>query len=78
MAAVLNQLAGAASTPEVDAALTGAALYFEGVTNLDQKPSRPLRAQLISWAATLAAYNEGDIGPGHCSEDRIGLENNHD
>ncbi|HWQ27723.1 MAG TPA: hypothetical protein VNN12_01720 [Dehalococcoidia bacterium] len=78
MAAVLNQLAGAASTPEVDAALSGAALYFEGVTNLGQKPSGSLRAQLIAWAGTLGAYNEGDIGPGHCSEDSLGLANNHD
>jgi VCBS repeat-containing protein len=30
--------------------------------------SKALRAQAISTAGTLADYNQGDIGPGHCAD----------
>lgn len=67
MAARLNILNEATSTPAVDAALAGALLFFTA-----KKPSSSLsagqKAQLLAWATTLDQYNNGVIGPGHCSE----------
>jgi hypothetical protein len=68
MAAVLNQLTGAASTSAVDAALAGAEAYFSA-NGPTPKPADALRHQLIAWAGTLGDYNEGLIGPGHCDMD---------
>jgi hypothetical protein len=30
--------------------------------------SKAVRAQAIAYAGTIADYNEGDIGPGHCQD----------
>lgn len=71
IAAELNKLAGAASTPEVDAALSSSKTLFETYTP-DQiaalKGNDALRQQFIALADTLDKYNNGLIGPGHCSE----------
>lgn len=68
MAAKLNALNGASTTPEVDAALTWAEGFFAGKT-----PSTSLTKSEIqdarTRAGTLASYNEGAIGPGHCQAD---------
>ncbi|MFN8574285.1 MAG: hypothetical protein U0132_19700 [Gemmatimonadaceae bacterium] len=66
MAAKLNILAGASTTPEVDAAMQGAAAYFQGVSNMDTAPVDPTRSQLVTWSDLLDNYNNGLIGPGHC------------
>jgi hypothetical protein len=67
MAAKLNILNGASSTPAVDAAIAGAEAFFAVKT-----PSSPLnnatKNQIRAWASTLDQYNNGLIGPGHCSE----------
>jgi hypothetical protein len=66
--ASLNLLSGDSSTPAVDAAIAGAKAWFETKT-----PSATLtqaqRQQLIAWATTLDNYNNGLIGPGHCSDE---------
>jgi hypothetical protein len=71
MAAVLNQLNGASSTAAVDAALATAVSFFNkytpaqaaalSSTNADRKAA-------LAAAITLDNYNNGLIGPGHCSE----------
>lgn len=66
MAAKLNILAGASSTPAVDAAITGSEAYFATVTNLNNAPTGSTRTQLLAWADLLDDYNNGVIGPGHC------------
>ncbi len=66
MAATLNQLNGAASTPEVDAALAWAADFFSTHTPSDNLG--PLRNQVLQKATLLDNYNNGLVGPGHCSE----------
>jgi hypothetical protein len=67
IAAKLNILNGASSTPAVDAAMTFAQNYFSTKT-----PSSSLtkaeRNAVIANAATLDSYNNGLTGPGHCSE----------
>lgn len=70
MAAVLNQLNGAGSTTAVDAALAWAEPFFNTSTP-SSLLSKTVRQQAIYYAAILAHYNEGDIGPGHCSEDSL-------
>lgn len=67
MAAVLNQHAGAASTPSVTAAMSGATAFF-GVKTPAQKLTTAERAMVLGWASLLASYNEGAVGPGHCAE----------
>lgn len=57
----LNIKSGASTIPEVDEALKGAAAYFKGEADTEV-------AQLLVWAALLDAYNQGDVGPGRCSE----------
>jgi hypothetical protein len=68
MAAKLNIASPADSPASVDAAITWAETFFAG-RDPDAKLSKALRAEAIGYAGTLASYNEGDIGPGHCSED---------
>lgn len=66
IAAKLN-MKEASSTPEVTAAFEHAEAYFSA--NTPENPYETVeRAQLVEWADTLAAYNEGKIGPGHCDE----------
>jgi hypothetical protein len=67
IAAELNGLNGASSTPEVDAALTWAETFF--ITyEPDDKLDKTERQDAISNARILDMYNNGLIGPGHCSE----------
>jgi hypothetical protein len=67
IAAKLNILAGASSTPAVDAAIAGAEGWFSTKTP-GATLTKAQRQQLLAWAATLDQYNNGLIGPGHCSE----------
>lgn len=67
MAAKLNILNGAATTPAVVAAITGAEAYFGALGSLSSAPTGATRATLLGWADTLDQYNNGVIGPGHCS-----------
>jgi hypothetical protein len=71
MAAKLNILNGADPTA-VSSAITTAeglfATYTPAAIN-SLKGNFSLRQQFISLAGTLGSYNEGTIGPGHCSED---------
>ncbi|WP_028490571.1 hypothetical protein [Thermus islandicus] len=66
IAAKLNRLNGAGTTPAVDAALAWAESFFNsyapGSVPADQA------SQAKAYAATLDQYNNGLIGPGHCSE----------
>ncbi|RIK46707.1 MAG: hypothetical protein DCC57_15200 [Chloroflexi bacterium] len=72
IAAKLNGLNGAASTPAVDTAITEATALFNTYTPAQVaalKANNAVRKQFVALAATLASYNEGTIGPGHCDED---------
>ena len=74
MAAVLNGLNGASTTPAVDAALASAKTLLQTYTPAQiaaLKGNKPPRPQFISLAGTLASYNEGLIGPGHCDQDNL-------
>jgi hypothetical protein len=69
MAATLNPRNGASSTAAVDAALSGAKTFFNAKTPAQTSTlTRAQRTQLLAWATTLDRYNNGLIGPGHCSE----------
>ncbi len=70
MAAKLNILAGAASTPSVDAAIAWAESFFGTYSPTNPLP-KTVRQQAIAAAGVLGQYNEGLIGPGHCSEDSL-------
>jgi hypothetical protein len=67
MAAKLNIIKGTSAPPIVISAINWAESFFPGKT-----PSTPLSPALKSqaryYASILASYNEGLIGPGHCSE----------
>jgi hypothetical protein len=67
MAATLNQLAGAASTPQVDAALAWATTFF-GTYTPSSSLSTAVKNQAIAYADVLDDYNNGLIGPGHCGD----------
>ena len=72
-AAVLNILNGA-DPSAVTATLNAALALFSNPANTPTsigalKSNSALRAQFISLAGILGSYNEGTIGPGHCSED---------
>lgn len=66
MAAKLNSLNGAATTPEVDTALSNAASLFSGLAAGATTIADAQRADALAWASTLDAYNNGVTGPGHC------------
>jgi hypothetical protein len=68
MAAKLNILNGASSTPAVDAAIAGAEALFNAQGVNDTTLSKAERTAALAYAATLDNYNNGLIGPGHCSE----------
>lgn len=56
----------------VQTAINQATTLFETYTPAQiaaLRGNNPIRRQFIDLAAILADYNEGDIGPGHCSED---------
>lgn len=67
IAAKLNVLNGAATTPIVDAALAGATGFFNTKTPLSTL-SKAERQQVLAWASTLDGYNNGKLGVPHCSE----------
>ena len=67
IAAELNLVNGASSTAEVDAAMTWAETFFNTYKPTD-KLTRTDRNEAIAKAAILDNYNNGLIGPGHCSE----------
>jgi hypothetical protein len=71
IAAELNVLNGAATTPAVGAAMSRSDTFFKTYTPTAAgalKGSSPVRAQAIADATLLSNYNLGLIGPGHCSE----------
>jgi hypothetical protein len=67
IAAKLNILNGASSTSAVDAAITYAETFFATYTPTSSL-SKSVRNAAIANAGTLDKYNNGLIGPGHCSE----------
>lgn len=75
IASVLNLLNGASAPPEVLSTLDGATVLFETYTPdeigaLKGKPADvALRESFLSKAALLDWYNNGIVGPGHCSEE---------
>ncbi len=67
IAAKLNILNGASTTPAVNAAIAYAEAFFPGktpATSLTNAVKNTVRGH----ASTLDKYNNGLIGPGHCSE----------
>lgn len=66
IAATLNGMNGA-DTTEVDAVLAAAENFFTTASPA-AKLSKAQRAEVLMWATTLDNYNNGLIGPGHCSE----------
>jgi hypothetical protein len=71
MGAYLNILNGA-DPSAVSAAMASAETLFNTysiATVGGWRGNQGARQQFISLAGTLADYNEGDIGPGHCDED---------
>jgi hypothetical protein len=67
IAAKLNILNGAASTPGVDAAIVWAETEFFSLYTPSDAP-RDLHDEARAYAGTLDDYNSGLIGPGQCSE----------
>jgi hypothetical protein len=68
-AAVLNILNGASSTTDVDDAIAWAEDFFSTYTPTNWP--KDIRGDIIENAGILGSYNEGDIGPGHCTEDAL-------
>jgi hypothetical protein len=75
IAAKLNVAKKTSTTYEVEMALAAALKYFSAVPNgggsylntISSPYATATKNQLTEWAGTLAAYNEGKIGPGHCN-----------
>jgi len=67
LAAKLNILNGASTTSSVDAALSFAESFFNTYTPAATL-SRSVRSAAIEQAEVLDNYNNGLIGPGHCSK----------
>ena len=67
IAAYLNKLNGAASTPQVDAAMAWAVNFFNTYTP-SSTFSKSMKTQIITNAGILSSYNAGYTGPGHCDE----------
>lgn len=68
MAAKLNILNQASSTPAVDTAIQWAETQFFNLYTPTTTLSNALRNLARNYATTLDNYNNGLIGPGHCSE----------
>lgn len=66
MAAFLNVANGASTTPDIKDAIDGAKALFEGVDGTKLTKEQTDLAK--KYAPLLADYNEGLIGPGHCTE----------
>ncbi|GEM_PF-1213503 len=87
IAAYLNQLNEASSTPEVDDAMQhgwNVFLSCEPYASTTHGPGKGKKGkqpvasceyasdwEIRQWASTLDRYNNGDIGPGHCSENEV-------
>ncbi|HET7126212.1 MAG TPA: hypothetical protein VFI26_03820 [Lysobacter sp.] len=69
IAAKLNTLAGAATTPQVASAIAQAEAMFaaHGSPSDSWWSNKTNKANAIALAGILGSYNEGSIGPGHCS-----------
>ncbi|RDZ29524.1 hypothetical protein DX914_10745 [Lysobacter silvisoli] len=65
MAARLNVAAGASTTPQVASAIAQSTAWFTGRSSA--APKGAARDFALDMASLLAEYNEGGIGPGHCS-----------
>jgi hypothetical protein len=63
IAAMLNVAAGASTTAQVDQALADAQQFLDATCSSAPASEFP---DAINAAAILDAYNNGDIGPGHC------------
>ncbi len=63
IAASLNVAAGAAVTPEVSAALVAAEGYLA-----DCEISKAEKADALAAKDVLDAFNNGEVGPGHCGD----------
>jgi hypothetical protein len=68
MAAKLNVLNGASAPPSVIDALAAAETLFNAQGAGDTTLSKSEQKTAIALASTLDKYNNGLIGPGHCSE----------
>ena len=68
IAAKLNVLKGAYAPPEVQAAIAWAENQFFNLYPPSYNFGKSLTNQARSYAGILGQYNEGRIGPGHCSE----------
>lgn len=67
IAAFLNELNGASVPSEVADAMNYAEMLFS-TYNINTSLSRSVRQEFIATATLLDQYNNGLIGPGHCSE----------
>jgi hypothetical protein len=68
MAAKLNILNGASAPQQVLDAMAGAEALFNAQGIGDTTLTSAERKKALSYASTLDKYNNGLIGPGHCSE----------
>jgi hypothetical protein len=71
MAAKLNYLNNAGQVAIVTSTIASAETFFSGAGNTPTNWTNgtTTKSDLITWAGILGSYNEGTIGPGHCSED---------
>lgn len=67
IAAELNIENGASTSPTVDDAMADAYDFFLTANPATKLPKAD-RTEVLAWAWLLDAYNNGIIGPGHCSE----------
>jgi hypothetical protein len=68
IAAKLNILNGASATPEVNAAISWAETQFFNLYSPSSTLSKSVKNQATTYATLLNNYNNGVVGPGHCSE----------
>jgi hypothetical protein len=75
IAAALNEANGASIPPEVATAMSGAEILLdrfdgdpESMSGLGGKRALRVRGRFINHAELLDDYNNGIIGPGHCTE----------
>jgi hypothetical protein len=73
MAAKLNILSGA--DPTAVSSIIGPIETFFATYTPTSWP-KTMKNQLTTWAGTLGSYNQGGIGPGHCSEDAVSVTGN--
>lgn len=72
MAAKLNYLNGAGQLQTVTDAIAASEAFFSHTGNTPENwpnTGTATKSSLTTLAGTLGSYNEGTIGPGHCSED---------